>query len=38
MKIPLLMALLVNANADLATSVRWSVTELPYLTMENTVN
>lgn len=27
------MALLVNANADLATSVRWNVTELPYLTI-----
>lgn len=27
------MALLVNQNADLATSVRWNVTELPYLTI-----
>ena len=27
------MALLVNQDADLATSVRWNVTELPYLTI-----
>ena len=27
------MAILVNQNADLATSVRWNVTELPYLTI-----
>ena len=27
------MALLVNQDADLATSVRWNVTELPYLTV-----
>ena len=29
----LTMALLVNQDADLATSVRWNVTELPYLTI-----
>ena len=27
------MALLVNQNADLGTSVRWNVSELPYLTI-----
>ena len=27
------MALLVNQDADLATSVRWNVTDLPYLTI-----
>ena len=30
------IALLVNAKSDLATSVRWNITELPYLTIWKT--